>query len=44
MLAEIRGDDGWITGALEAPFGRGVNFEIRVKTIDALHKRLLDAG
>ncbi|WP_283162760.1 hypothetical protein [Bordetella genomosp. 5] len=44
MLEEVRGDDGWITGPLEAPFGRGVNFEINAKTIDALHKRLLDAG
>lgn len=44
MLEEIRGDDGWITGPLEAPLGRGVNFEIKVKSIDALHKRLLDAG
>lgn len=43
MLEKIRGDDGWITGPLEAPLGRGVNFEIKVKSIDALHKRLLDA-
>ncbi|CAO3960805.1 hypothetical protein [Achromobacter mucicolens] len=28
----------------EAPLGRGVNFEIKVKSIDTLHKRLLDAG
>lgn len=28
----------------EAPLGRGVNFEIKVKSIDTLHKRFLDAG
>lgn len=44
MLEEVRGDDGWITAPLEAPLGRGVNFEIKVKSIDTLHKRLLDAG
>ncbi|WP_338617214.1 VOC family protein [Achromobacter sp. E1] len=44
MLEEVRGDDGWITAPLEAPLGRGVNFEIKVKSIDALSRRLRDAG
>lgn len=44
MLEEVRGDDGWITAPLEAPLGRGVNFEIKVKSIDALCRRLRDAG
>jgi len=44
MLEEVRGDDGWITAPLEAPLGRGVNFEIKVKSVDAPHKRLVDAG
>ncbi|WAI81794.1 MULTISPECIES: bleomycin resistance protein [Achromobacter] len=44
MLEEVRGDDGWITAPLEAPLGRGVNFEIKVKSIDALHERLVDAS
>lgn len=44
MLEEVRGDDGWITAPLEAPLGRGVNFEIKVKSVDALHKRLMDAN
>lgn len=43
MLEEIRGDDGWITAPLEAPLGRGVNFEIKVTSIDTVYKRLLDA-
>lgn len=44
MLEEMRGDDGWITAPLEAPLGRGVNFEIKVKSVDVLHKRLVDAN
>ena len=44
MLEEVRGDDGWITAPLEAPLGRGVNFEIKVESVDVLHKRLVDAG
>ncbi|WBX88507.1 bleomycin resistance protein [Achromobacter mucicolens] len=44
MLEEIRGDGGWITAPLEAPLGRGVNFEIKVKSIDALSRTLRDAG
>lgn len=44
MLEEVRGDDGWITAPLEAPLGRGVNFEIKVDSVDVLHKRLVDAG
>lgn len=44
MLEEVRGDDGWITAPLEAPLGRGVNFEIKVKSVDALHKRLMEAN
>lgn len=33
MLEEVRGDDGWITAPLQAPFGRGINFEIKVRAI-----------
>ncbi|WP_082586430.1 VOC family protein [Achromobacter sp. Root170] len=44
MLEEVRGDDGWITAPLEAPLGRGVNFEIKVKSIDALSRTLRDAA
>lgn len=44
MLEEVRGDDGWITAPLEAPLGRGVNFEIKVTSIDALHGCLMDVG
>ena len=44
MLEEVHGDDGWITAPLEAPLGRGVNFEIKVKSIDALSRTLRDAA
>lgn len=44
MLEEIRGDDGWITGALDAPLGRGINFEVKVTSIDAPYQRLRAAG
>lgn len=44
MLEEVRGDDGWITAPLDAPLGRGVNFEVKVKSIDALCRRLRDGG
>jgi catechol 2,3-dioxygenase-like lactoylglutathione lyase family enzyme len=43
MLEEVRGDDNWITGALEAPRGRGVNFEIKVAAIEPLLERLAAA-
>jgi catechol 2,3-dioxygenase-like lactoylglutathione lyase family enzyme len=35
---------GWITGALEKPFGRGINFQIAVMDVAALRERLRDAG
>ncbi len=44
MLEEVRGDDNWITGPLEAPRGRGINFEIKVASIEALLLRLEAAG
>lgn len=44
MLEEIRDADAWITGPLEPPLGRGVNFEVKVTSIDRPHKRLVDAG
>ncbi|MFY1893215.1 bleomycin resistance protein [Achromobacter xylosoxidans] len=43
MLEEVRGDDNWITAALEAPRGRGVNFEIKVSAIEPLLERLARA-
>jgi catechol 2,3-dioxygenase-like lactoylglutathione lyase family enzyme len=34
-------NDPWLTAALEYPFGRGINFQITVKHLDAIHARLL---
>ncbi len=33
----------WQTGALEPPYGRGVNFEMTGSTLDALYQRVLAA-
>ena len=44
MLEEVRGNGGWITAPLEAPLGRGINFEIKVKSIATLCGKLQDAG
>src|SRR3546814_12788553 len=43
MLEEVRGDDYWITGPLEVPLGRGINFEINVVSIDPILQRLTTA-
>ena len=44
MLEEIHGTNRtWLTGSLEAPFGRGMNLEIKTDRIDSsmiLSKRL----
>jgi catechol 2,3-dioxygenase-like lactoylglutathione lyase family enzyme len=34
----------WITGDLESPLGRGVNFEITVPSIEPILRRLMDAA
>jgi hypothetical protein len=31
------------TGLLEPPFGRGVNFQLRVEDVDAMYARAMDA-
>jgi catechol 2,3-dioxygenase-like lactoylglutathione lyase family enzyme len=33
-------NDHWFTGDLEYPYGRGINFEIEVKDVDYLAKKL----
>ena len=34
----------WSVGDLEYPFGRGINFEMTVSDVEAVYKRLSDAG
>ena len=45
MLEEIRGTNRiWIAGTLEAPFGRGMNLEIRTDKIDELYDCVQKTG
>jgi uncharacterized glyoxalase superfamily protein PhnB len=45
MLQEAAGPGRWLrTAALEYPFGRGVNFQLRVEDVDAVHARAVEAG
>jgi catechol 2,3-dioxygenase-like lactoylglutathione lyase family enzyme len=43
MLEEIA-EDSWTTAPLEQPLGRGINLQIEVEDIAALHQRLLASG
>ena len=40
MISEIGIGDTWNTDKLEYPFGRGINFQIEVKNIEPLIKKL----
>ena len=41
----IERDDGmWRTGPLEHPYGRGINLQIEVPDVEALHQRLRTQG
>jgi catechol 2,3-dioxygenase-like lactoylglutathione lyase family enzyme len=44
MLEERRGPSSWDTGPLERPFGRGVNFEITVESLEPLLAALAAAA
>ena len=44
MLVESRGDAGWITAPLQAPLGRGINFEIKVTSLEPVISSLNAAG
>ena len=44
IMLEALSDDGWLTGPLALPFGRGINLQIEVAEIGPLHARLLAAG
>jgi catechol 2,3-dioxygenase-like lactoylglutathione lyase family enzyme len=43
MLEELSAES-WRTGLLRAPFGRGINFQIEVADVIALHDRLIELG
>lgn len=44
MLVEVRGEGYWVTAPLEAPLGRGVNFEVKVSAVEPLISALAAAG
>jgi len=44
MLEEIGDGRHWMTGPLEAPFGRGINFQIGVPDAASLSQSMQDAG
>ena len=44
MLEEIGDGRHWMTGPLEAPFGRGINFQISVPDAESLSRSVQEAG
>lgn len=42
MLCTYNGE--WVTGRLERPFGRGVNFQMKVDDLDEIAKNLTKVG
>lgn len=40
MLQETKKNDKWDTGKLEYPFGRGINFQIEVKDVERIYRRI----
>ena len=43
MLEQIH-DDAWVSGELEHPFGRGVNFQIEIKSAATIESLVLEAS
>ena len=43
MLEEV-GEEAWVTGPMEPPFGRGINLQIEVAALAPLAARLAGAG
>jgi catechol 2,3-dioxygenase-like lactoylglutathione lyase family enzyme len=44
MLDEIGKTRDWVTGPLESPFGRGINFRVRVRALEPILAALARAG
>jgi catechol 2,3-dioxygenase-like lactoylglutathione lyase family enzyme len=44
QLMLMQGWDEWTTGAMERPFGRGINFRIEVDDVRAMEARLTGLG
>ncbi|WP_330632529.1 bleomycin resistance protein [Halocatena halophila] len=44
MIEERSDNEWWVTSELSHPYGRGVNFQITVNSIDPYANRLMDDG
>lgn len=44
MIEQIDPEGSWFTGAMEPPFGRGINLQIEVDDLDAMVGNLRAAG
>lgn len=44
MLEQCNPEDQWVTGTLELPLGRGINFQIDVTGVEPILKRLQHSG
>jgi len=44
LMLEQRCAESWLTGAMAAPFGRGINLQIEVAEVAALRERIGAAG
>jgi len=44
MFEELGISRNWISGELEKPFGRGINFQIEVENVDELYAKVQAAG
>ncbi|MEG2539205.1 MAG: VOC family protein [Clostridium sp.] len=42
MIEEI--GDGWYTGDMDYPLGRGINFQIGVSDVESIYNRVISAG
>ncbi|WP_333994966.1 VOC family protein [Burkholderia orbicola] len=44
LMLEQQSSESWLTGAMEPPFGRGINLQIEVDAIGPIHDRIVAAG
>lgn len=44
MIEERTGSEWWVTSEMDYPYGRGMNFQINVDSIDGYASRLTDDG
>jgi catechol 2,3-dioxygenase-like lactoylglutathione lyase family enzyme len=42
MIEERTGSEWWVTGEMDYPYGRGINFQIEVDSVDQYASRLTD--